>query len=111
MPIKPENKNRYPKDWAQIRERIQLRANDKCEWCGVVNYSWINRKTRELCLSDEHDAVKIICTTAHLDHTPKNCEDSNLAFLCQRCHNRYDMPHRKQTIRDSHNVGQIKLQL
>ena len=34
---------------------------------------------------------------AHLDHTPENCSDDNLKALCQRCHNRYDAEHRKQT--------------
>jgi hypothetical protein len=28
MPIKPENKSRYPKDWPLIRERIRERAGD-----------------------------------------------------------------------------------
>ena len=109
MPIKLENKDRYPENWPEIRERIRIRAKDKCEFCGVVNYSWINSKTRELCLSDEWNAVKVICTTAHLDHMPENNEELNLAFLCQKCHNNYDRVHRNQTIRNSHNVGQLKL--
>lgn len=97
MPIKPENKNRYPDNWVEIRERIRTRANDKCEQCGVVNRSYINRISREMCLSDEHDAIRVICTVAHLDHTPENCDDDNLKYLCQRCHNRYDIKHRKET--------------
>jgi len=111
MPIKPENKNRYPQNWKEIVSRIRERANDKCEWCGVVNHSHINRITREICLPDEDHAIYVVCTTAHLDHTPENCDDSNLAFLCQKCHNKYDMPHRKQTIRESHNVGQLSMNL
>ena len=39
----------------------------------------------------------IVLTIAHLDHTPENCSDDNLKALCQRCHNRYDAEHRKQT--------------
>lgn len=39
MPIKPENKKRYPKNWPQIREQILARADHKCEWCGVPNYA------------------------------------------------------------------------
>lgn len=38
MPIKPENKARYPKDWPAIRARILDRAEHKCERCGVRNY-------------------------------------------------------------------------
>lgn len=111
MPIKPENKDRYPKNWKEIRERIQTRAGDKCECCGVVNYSYINSKTREICLQDEDGAIMVVCTTAHLDHMPEHNDDNNLAFLCQKCHNNYDKGHRKQTIRDSQNVGQLVLSL
>ena len=34
MPIKPENKARYPSDWADIRLRILKRARNKCECKG-----------------------------------------------------------------------------
>ncbi|NJM13995.1 MAG: hypothetical protein HC896_00175 [Bacteroidales bacterium] len=111
MPIKPENKARYPKNWKEIRASIQARANDKCEWCGVVNHAHINSKTRDICLPDEEGAIMVVCTTAHLDHTPENNNHNNLAFLCQKCHNNYDKGHRKQTIRDSRNVGQLRLNL
>jgi len=109
MPIKPENKNRYPDNWPEIRERIRIRAKDKCENCGVVNYSWINRTSRNICLQDEENAIKVICTTAHLDHTPENCDDNNLKFLCQRCHNRYDAKHRKQTRRATKMKDQFEM--
>jgi len=112
MPIKPENKKRYPKNWKQISEDIRFnRAGNRCEVCGAINYSWVNRKSREICLSDEDDAIRIILTVAHLDHTPENCDYSNLKAMCQKCHNNYDKTHRKQTIRDSHNVGQLSLNI
>lgn len=87
MPIRPENKARYPKNWKQIRADILKRADNKCEFCGVENYS-----IRE-------NGSKVILTIAHLDHTPENCDYSNLRALCQRCHNRYDAPHRAETRR------------
>lgn len=31
MPIKPENKGRYPKNWKEIRQQILQRANNRCE--------------------------------------------------------------------------------
>lgn len=34
MPIKPENRARYPKDWLQIRARILARADNRCECTG-----------------------------------------------------------------------------
>ena len=46
MPIKPENKSRYPKNWKEIRKRILKRANNRCEFCGVENHTYrYNPKT------------------------------------------------------------------
>ena len=111
MPIKPENKDKYPDNWPEIRARVRKRAGDKCEWCGVVNHSWINRISREICISDEDDAIRVVCTVAHLDHNPENNDENNLAFLCQKCHNSYDAPHRKQTRQQGKLKSQLKLQL
>lgn len=47
MPIKPENKARYPKEWKAIRARILKRAGDCCEWCHVPNKARITRGTGE----------------------------------------------------------------
>ena len=81
MPIKPENKSRYPKNWKQIRNSILERANNCCEFCGVENHTYrMNEFTGKLAY--------IVLTIAHLD---------NLRALCQRCHNRYDAGHRKET--------------
>ena len=33
---------------------------------------------------------RVVLTTAHLDHTPENCDEANLAAMCQRCHLAYD---------------------
>lgn len=39
MPIKPENRGRYPANWkTEIRPAILKRANNRCEFCGVPNY-------------------------------------------------------------------------
>ena len=83
MPIKPENKARYPKNWKQISERIRFeRAENKCEACGAENY-----KPHPITGS------KVILTVAHLDHQPENCDGDNLKAMCQRCHLRYDQHH------------------
>lgn len=109
MPIKPENKDRYPENWNEIRTRILKRANDCCEKCGLPNYAWVNRKTREICLQDDENAIRIVLTIAHLDHIPEHCEDENLLALCQKCHNIYDVDHRKQTRRKTKLKGQIEI--
>lgn len=73
MPIKPENKKRYPANWKDIRKDILKRADNKCEFCGIENYT-----IRE-------NGSKVVLTIAHLDHTPENCDYSNLRALCQKC--------------------------
>ena len=82
MPIKPENKKRYPANWKQIRADILKRAGNRCEFCGIPNYT-----IRE-------NGSKVVLTIAHLDHTPENC---------QKCHNSYDAPHRAETRRTNVN--------
>lgn len=81
MPIKPENRRRYPKDWKQIRAAILERAEHRCEWCGVKNHATVERSGSQ---------TRIVLTIAHLDHTPENCAPENLRALCQRCHLNYD---------------------
>jgi len=137
MPIKPENKDKYPDNWKEIRERIRRRAKDKCEWCSVKNHSIIVRgKWYGVEVYQDEDGMmyratdgkyidqwyvgdlegktkmlEVVCTVAHLDHDPENNEDNNLAFLCQKCHNNYDRKHRNQTIRSNKLRGQLTIQL
>lgn len=83
MPIKPENKARYPKNWKQIREQILERAGNRCEMCGVKNHTYrLNEKTGKMAY--------IVLTIAHMNEVIEDCSPSNLRALCQRCHNRYD---------------------
>ncbi len=41
MPIRPENRVRYPANWAQISASIRERAQHRCEWpgCGAQQYA------------------------------------------------------------------------
>jgi 5-methylcytosine-specific restriction endonuclease McrA len=96
MPILPENKKRYPPNWKEIRAGILAECENKCEFCGVENYSVRGGK-------------KIVLTIAHLDHTPENCGRENLRALCQKCHNGYDAKHRIQTRRRHFDTGQGRL--
>jgi 5-methylcytosine-specific restriction endonuclease McrA len=80
MPIRPEMKARYPKDWKEIRARILARAGNKCELCGAENH-----KIHPITGS------KVTLTIAHwFDDTPENCSDENLRAACNLCHNRRD---------------------
>lgn len=122
MPIRPENKARYPADWKQIRARILARAGNCCERCKAANLTIIARgegKDEGTYLTDEAEVfdadtgehlgqcrmsdycaarmVRIVLTIARLDHTPENCSDDNLRAWCQRCHLRYDQQHHAET--------------
>lgn len=88
MPIKPENRSRYPENWPEIRAKILRRAKNKCEWpaCGLENGS-----------TNPRTGSKVVLTVAHLDHTPENCSPDNLRAWCQEHHLAYDQKHHLQT--------------
>lgn len=96
MPIRAENRARYPKDWRQISERIRFkRAANQCECEGECGQDHAGRCA---ALNGEPHPVtlsRVVLTVAHLDHIPEHCGDDNLKAMCQRCHNRYDMPMRR----------------
>lgn len=86
MPIRPENKARYPRDWA-LRSRFVrfFRARGRCEWCGAQH-------------GQPHPVTgsKVVLTTAHVfDDRPEAAELLNLAALCQKCHNAHDAKARR----------------
>jgi 5-methylcytosine-specific restriction endonuclease McrA len=95
VPIRTENRARYPKDWAAISRSIRHhRARWVCE--GIPG--------GERCFAvhgEPHPITrsKVVLTVAHLDHQPENCEPANLRALCQRCHNAYDAPMRRQGVK------------
>ena len=99
MPIRPENRHRYPKDWRQISDRIRFgRANFRCECRGECG-----RRTHEGRCPNRHGqpaygtGSKVVLTVAHLDHTPENCHGDNLRAMCQGCHLHYDRDHHAKT--------------
>lgn len=116
MPIRPENRDRYPDNWKEIREGILARAENKCEFCGVANYALGKRnaegKFREMSAGEAEAAavdgekvIKIVLTIAHLDHTPEHNDPMNLRALCQRCHLHYDKSHHAETRRNNVDQG------
>jgi hypothetical protein len=124
MPIKPENKGRYPRDWKAISLRIREREGQCCKFCKAPNYELIYRpdKTSQWVLwpegmesealsMDGYKPVKVILTVAHLNHQPEDCSDDNLAALCQKCHLNYDALHHKANARQTLNNKRKQLQL
>lgn len=43
MPIKPENRDRYPADWKARRARVLERAGHACERCRAPDRTWVVR--------------------------------------------------------------------
>lgn len=112
MPIRPENKDRYPEDWPAISAAIRQRAGDRCECEGECG-----RGTHEgRCPNSQGQPAYgtgsiVVLTTAHLDHTPENCADDNLKSMCQGCHLHYDRKHHAETRRRTleQRTGQLNL--
>ena len=95
MPIRPENRDRYPKNWKEISKRIVERSGGRCEFL-------IDGKRCEAWQSKPHPITgsKVVLTIAHLNHTPEDCRNENLKAGCQRCHNTYDIKNRVQGIKE-----------
>lgn len=95
MPIRPENRNRYPENWKAISRARREAAGWRCEGspaypdCRAVN-------------GEPHPVTgsKVVLTVAHLDHAPENVADDNLRAWCQRCHLTYDAKHHARGIRE-----------
>lgn len=90
MPIRPENKSRYPSDWKLRSLFVRVyRAKNRCEWCGAEN-------------GRPHPVTgnKVVLTAAHVfDRRPEAANLLNLAALCQKCHNAHDAKGRRDGIR------------
>lgn len=100
---------KYPDNWKdEIRPDILKREGYKCKFCGVRHkatgyrdgnsefvdcdkflINWANANGKKI--------IRIILTIAHLDHDVINNDYSNLAALCQQCHNRYDAANRAKS--------------
>jgi len=98
MPIRPENRRTYPKDWPQISRRIRReRAGGQCECDGRCRTGHVDRCTARHSEPHPVTGSLVVLTTAHLDHQPERCVDGNLMAMCQRCHLAYDAEHHRQT--------------
>ena len=79
----PCDYSKYPDDWKKIRKEILERACNMCELCEAVNghRHWKTGST-------------VVLTIAHINQDIKDNRSCNLLALCQRCHNKIDMPYR-----------------
>ncbi|SDM76725.1 hypothetical protein [Streptomyces wuyuanensis] len=99
MPIRPENRHRYPPDWAEISLRIRTdRAAGRCECHGECGRGTHPGRCPNLNGRPAYGTGStVVLTVAHLDHTPENCDPENLRAMCQGCHLHYDRDHHRQT--------------
>lgn len=123
MPIKPENRHRYPADWKVIRAAILRRAGHRCEnpECRVGN-GWIGYRRDDgyfVRLASDGEGkpddyaghatgwrvFRIVLTIAHLNHQPEDCRPENLRALCQRCHLRYDAERHQRNAAATRRAG------
>lgn len=119
MPIRPDLKLLYPANWKEISQQIRfVRASGRCERCDaphggirlrsgdvVEDYHALNQVGFQLIGS------KIILTTAHLNHDPRDNHEENLAALCQKCHLAHDLLHHlaSRRINREKRTGQRRL--
>lgn len=117
----PVNYSKYPPNWfTEIRPRILKRAKNKCECCGLHNYSvgrredgkWIpvggnlyldemgsglrSKEETSKFVKEYNDLVwdekvfMIVLTISHTNHDINDNRDENLLALCQKCHLSHD---------------------
>lgn len=111
MPIKAENKARYPQDWLKISRRIRdERAQCRCECAGECRLSHGGRCEEQHLMDAITFKGRVILTVAHLDHTPENCADDNLRAFCQACHLRYDAKHHADNARKTREAKKAERQ-
>jgi 5-methylcytosine-specific restriction endonuclease McrA len=104
VPIRPENRGRYPEDWAAVRERILARAVGdagvaQCECrgeCGRGTHPHERCPNVQGGLAYGTGSV-VVLTIAHLDHQPEHNDSSNLRAMCQGCHLHYDKEHHAES--------------
>ncbi len=97
MPIQKDRMKRYPggsirsPEWLAFRAFILFRAGNRCEGtpqhpdCRAVN-------------GEPHPETggRVVLTIAHMDHDESHADPERCRALCQRCHNKWDAPHRRR---------------
>jgi hypothetical protein len=107
MPIRPENRARYPKTWRSMVDQARERSGNRCECkgqCGLVHQG--GRCSAENGKPHPTTGSKVVLTLAH-EHGVALEETSieKMFHACQQCHNRYDAPERRKGIQERARVG------
>lgn len=107
----PIDYKKYPANWkTEIVPAVLLRANHRCEVCGLRNKEdvvsglvdgkihWASIDEASIFGGKLVKIVRVVLTVAHLDHDEHNHEVKldRLKALCQLCHLRYDAAEKKR---------------
>ena len=88
MPVKPDNRALYPKNWrSEIVPAVRARSGNRCE--GIEKYPDCRAENGK-----PHPVTGsiVVLTVMHLNHDPTDNRMENLKHGCQRCHLTYDAP-------------------
>jgi hypothetical protein len=120
MPIRPENRGRYPADWPEIRANILDRSAEwrvgsltfvaRCECMGECGRGSHPGRCPNIDGGSAYGTGStVVLTVAHLDHMPEHNDPANLRAMCQGCHLHYDLEHHAETrarsIREAREAG------
>lgn len=96
MPISPDRMRLYPggsihsKEWKAFRAELLERASHCCE--GTPQHPECRAENGQ---PHPETGGKVVLTIAHMDHDESHADAQRCRALCQRCHNKWDAPHRK----------------
>lgn len=112
----PINLKDYPSNWKAIALQTKHSAGWVCQQChrpcrrtGESLSDFRNRIDKELQSEFDSKPQRFTLTTAHLNHTPMDCDPTNLKALCSVCHLRYDAQHHAKTRASKKSFKQLSL--
>lgn len=99
MPIRPENRARYPRTWKAMVAAARERSGDRCECDGKCGLDHGGRCDAVNGQPHPSTGSKVVLTLAHEHGVPlEETGIERMFHACQQCHNRYDAPMRRAGI-------------
>jgi hypothetical protein len=100
MPIRAENRARYPKEWRIMVAQANRRSGGRCECDGKCGIKHPDGRCDALN-GEPHPVTgsPVVLTLAHEHGVPlEETSIERMFHACQRCHNRYDAPMRAEGV-------------
>ena len=102
MPIRPENRAKYPKTWRAMVAQAHRRSGGRCECDGKCGLSHAGGRC-DATNGEPHPRTGslVVLTLAHEHGVPlEETSIDRMFHACQQCHNKYDAPMRAAGIRE-----------